>query len=361
MPELHAYCWRETVNDFRYRKQRNWGCRLHFIAMYGLPAVVLENDLIRVTILTGKGADVVEYNYKPHDLDLVWLSPGGVRNPNAFMSTSADPLATFVDVYPGGWQDVFPSAGAPATWNGAQFGQHGEICNMPWTVEIEEDTPSRVVIRLQVRGQKFPSFIERRVGLSRGNAELEIEETVTNTSRVDVPAMWSQHITFGYPFVTPGSRITLPDGVTGVSHDQDVGATGRRVAAGSAFTWPHAPATGGGTLDLGIVPPENTPSDLVYLTGFPDETGWYEVQNPNHPVRARVEWSTATLPYLWYWQEFGGTTGYPWYGEVFTIGLEPNSSYPTNGLPDAIANGSAMWIGPGASKSFTMRVAVVSQ
>jgi hypothetical protein len=346
------------VDDARYRTQRNWGCRIHFVTMFGLPAVVLENDLIRVTILTGKGADVVEFNYKPHDLDIVWLSPGGIRNPGAFLSTSADPLATFLDVYPGGWQDVFPSAGEPAIWNGAQFGQHGEICNMPWMVAIEEDRPERVVVKLSVRGQKVPSFIERTVSLDRGDAGLNISERVTNTSPVPIDAMWSQHITFGYPFMTLGSRITLPEGVTGIAHDTDVGATGRRVAGSATFDWPTAPTLDGGELDLSLVPPQGTPNDLVYLTNFPGDTAWYQVQNPDQPVGVRVEWSTATLPYLWYWQEFGGTTGYPWYGQVYTIGLEPNSSYPTNGLPDAVANGSAMSIGPGEQRAFTMRVAI---
>ena len=342
-----------------YRPQRNWGCRIHRIVIHGLPAVVLENDIIRVTILTGKGADVVEFNYRPHDLDIVWLSPGGIRNPNDFLSTSPDPLATFVDVYPGGWQDVFPNAGAPALWNGAQFGQHGEICNLPWSVAIVEDTEDRIVVRLSVRGQKFPSSIERTVSLNRADAGLNISERVINTSSVPVDAMWSQHITFGYPFVTPGSKITLPEGVTGLSHDADVGATGRRLSPAAKFTWPNAPALEGELLDLSIVPPRNTPSDLVYLTDFPGDTGWYQVTHPAQPVGVRVEWSTATLPYLWYWQEFGGTTGYPWYGQVYTIGLEPNSSYPTNGLPDAVANGSAMKIGPGEERSFSMRVAIV--
>jgi hypothetical protein len=344
----------------RYRTQRNWGCRVHLTALAGLPAVVLENDLIRVTILAGKGADVVEFNCKPHDLDIVWLSPGGVRDPNAFLSTSPDPLATFVDVYPGGWQDVFPSAGAPAAWNGAQFGQHGEICNMPWDVGFVEDTEDRVVVRLSVRGQKFPSFIERLVTLVRGEATLRVEESVTNTSRGTVQAMWSQHITYGFPFVTPGSEILLPDGITGLTHEADVGATGRRLVADASFSWPIAPGADGNEVDLRIVPPRDTPSELVYLTNFPEETAWYQVRNPIQPIAVRVEWDRETLPYLWYWQEFGGTTGYPWYSGVYTIGLEPNSSYPTNGLPDAVANGSAMMIEPGGRRSFTMRVSIVS-
>ena len=343
----------------RYRRQRNWGCRVHLTSISGIAAVVLENDLIRVSILTGKGADVVEFNYKPKDLDIVWLSPGGVRDPNAFQSTSADPLATFVDVYPGGWQDVFPSAGAAATWDGAQYGQHGEICNMPWDVEIVEDSEDRVEIKLTVEGRKFPSHLERCVSLVKGDASLQVRESVANTSRMPVRAMWSQHITYGFPFMTPGSVIRLPDGVTGRTHDADVGATKRRLVADADFAWPMAPGADGSVLDMTVVPPRDTPSELVYLTGFPDEKAWYELRNPERPIGVRVEWDRQTLPYLWYWQEFGGTTGYPWYSEVYTIGLEPNSSYPTNGLPDAVSNGSAMTLQPHATTSFEMRVSII--
>ncbi|MEJ7840029.1 MAG: DUF4432 family protein, partial [Thermomicrobiales bacterium] len=113
----------------------------------------------------------------------------------------------------------------------------------------------------------------------------------------------------------------------------------------------------GEAVDLRTVPDHGTPSDLVYLSDFPDLVAWYELTNPERPIGVRVEWDRETLPYLWYWQEFGGTVGYPWYGEVYTIGLEPNSSYPTRGLAAAVENGSAMTIGPRASAGFEMRVA----
>jgi hypothetical protein len=89
--------------------------------------VSLENQFLRVSVLAGKGTDIVEFNYKPRDLDFVWLTPGGVHNPASFLSTSPDPLATFVDTYPGGWQEVFPNGGAPAISLGASFGQQSEI------------------------------------------------------------------------------------------------------------------------------------------------------------------------------------------------------------------------------------------
>lgn len=343
---------------YRYRPQRNWGCRIHLTTVAGIDAVVLENDRLRVTLLSGKGGDLVEFNVKRHDLDIAWLAPGGVRDPNAFLSTSPDPHATFLDVWPGGWQDIFPSAGEPSSWNGARYGQHGELSNMPWDVAILDDREQRVEIGLSVRGRKFPALLERRVSLARGEATLRVAERATNLSRQPLRAMWSQHICFGQPFLAPGSTIRLPDGVTGQVHPADDTFGPRRLAAGTPFIWPTVPDAAGNPLDLRTVPPRDTPSDLVYLTGFPEPTAWYEVRNPAQPVGVCVEWSRDTLPYLWYWQEFGGTTGYPWYGEVYTIGLEPNSSWPTNGLAEAVANDSALHLPPHGEVGFSMAVAV---
>jgi hypothetical protein len=69
----------------------------------------------------------------------------------------------------------------------------------------------------------------------------------------------------------------------------------------------------------------------------------------------KVEWDAEILPYLWYWQEFGATKGYPWYGRHYNIGLEPFAGYPTHGLEKAISNGSAGSIGPGERKTFSMQ------
>jgi hypothetical protein len=63
------------------RPARNWGARVHEIAVAGVRAVVLENELLRVTVLAGLGSDVIEFCYKPRDLDATWLSPGGLRDP----------------------------------------------------------------------------------------------------------------------------------------------------------------------------------------------------------------------------------------------------------------------------------------
>lgn len=340
------------------RRQRNWGCRLHETELFGIRAIVLENERIRVSFLAGKGTDLVEFNYKPRDMDFAWLAPGGIRNPLALHSTSPDSLATFLDVYPGGWQEVFPNAGAPSQWAGATYGQHGEVSALPWDVEIVTDTEDEVAVRFLVRGIKTPCSIAKVVRVKSGVAGIEIEEQVTNESPVPFQAMWGHHITFGKPFLVSGARIRLPAGVTALPHEMAVEASARRVHTADSFAWPIGKGPGGVEEDFSIVPPAGTASELFYLSGFPDRTAWYEITRPETIFGMRVEWDASIMPYLWYWQEFGATKGYPWYGRNYNIGLEPSSSYPTNGLPDAVANGSALVLAPGTTRSLWLTVTV---
>ena len=342
-----------------YRQRRNWGCRVRETRELGIHAIALENRMLRISVLPGKGTDLVEFNYKPLDLDFVWLAPGGIRNPAVMHSTSPDPLATFLDSYPGGWQEVFPNAGAPALHAGARFGQHGEVFALPWDVEVTEDAELAVAVRCTVRGQKTPCTIKKTLRLTGDAPVLEIRESVTNESPVTIEAMWGHHITFGKPFLNPGHRIVLPEQIVARPHQGAVGPGGRRVASNAEFTWPHATGADGRPLDLSTIPEPGTASDLYYLSGFPDSTAWYELVDPEDGVGMRVEWDATTMPYLWYWQEFGATTGYPWYGRAYTVGLEPSSSYPTNGLPDAVANGSALVLGPGETRHFWLRASVL--
>jgi len=342
-----------------HRQQRNWGCRLHETELYGIRTIVLENERIRTSFLAGKGTDLVEFNYKPRDMDFAWLAPGGIRNPLALHSTSPDLLATFIDVYPGGWQEIFPNAGAAAQSAGASYGQHGEVSALPWDVEIVTDTAEEVAVRFTVRGIKTPCTIAKVIRLRSGAAGIEIEERVTNDSPVPFRAMWGHHITFGKPFLVPGARIRVPGSVMAQPHEQAVEPTARRVASNERFVWPVGVNASGAEEDFSVVPPPETASELFYLSGFPHETAWYEINRPDSSIGMRVEWDARVLPYLWYWQEFGATRDYPWYGRNYNIGLEPSSSYPTTGLPDAIANGSALLLAPGETRSLWLKASAL--
>jgi hypothetical protein len=326
-------------------RQRNWGARVRELEWLGLPALTLENELLRVGILAGKGSDVFELLYKPRDVDFAWLTAGGftARTDN------------FVDGYGGGWQEILPNGGAPSTYDGVSYGQHGEISLLPWDHEVVEDDQERVAVRLSVACAKAPLRVEKHLRLARGEARLEVEETLTNDSPSAVRCMWGHHIALGAPFLEPGARIRLPDGVEGIPHPTALNDGMRRVAPES-FRWPRAAAADGGEVDLSVLPPPGAPSDIVYLTGFA-ERAWYEIGGDD--VRFRVEWDARVMPYLWFWQEFGATKGYPWYGRHWNVGLEPFSSYPTNGLAEAVGNGTALELRPHEERAFSLTAEVI--
>lgn len=340
-----------------YRPQRNYGCRIHDQYTYqGMRTVVMENELVRISILADKGTDIFEFLYKPRDLDLIWLSAEGVSNPNAYLPTSPDPTSTFIDYYPGGWQEVFPNGGPPSSHLGAEFGQHGEVAHMPWDYDILEDSPEKISVRFQVKAKKIPCRILKTLTLHKGSPVLLVEETVENESDADLRYMWGHHLTFGRPFLQPGCRIRLPEGVRLLTEPPGSALGGRVKRTEGSYAWPLAPDESGEELDVSILPSPGTDSDMLYVTGFGDEA-WYEVRNEISGIGVRVGWDVQVLPFLWYWQEYGATKSYPWYGRHYNIGLEPFAGYPTHGIAKAVENGSAGTLGPRESRRLRLTVA----
>lgn len=338
-----------------YRKQRNYGCRVHDQYTYmGMRTVVLENERIRLSILVDKGSEIFEFLLKSRDLDFMWLTENGVDNPNRYLPTSPDSQSTYIDYYMGGWQEIFPNGGVSSSYLGAQFGQHGEVAHMPWSYTIEMDTPDIVSVTFSVKTKKVPFKLSKTITLHANSAKVVITEGIQNLSDVPLRYMWEQHLAFGKPFLEPGCSIRLPEDIKVIADELDNSQKQTaRVKRGIHHEWPWVEEPSGNRIDLSILPPKGTPSDIVYLEGF-RETGWYQVENAQLGAAIRVEWDANTMPYLWYWQEFGSMTEYPWFGRHYNIGLEPFSSYPTHGLSEAVRNGTAGYIQGGETKKFSM-------
>lgn len=342
----------------RYRRQRNWGARILEYTYQGMRVVFLENEQLRIGILVDKGTDLFEFAYKPQDQDYVWLSPQGVQNPTTYLSTSPDPMATFLDSYLGGWQEILPNGGSPSSYQGAHFGQHGEVSNLPWDYRILADTETEIAVSFTVRLQKIPLSLEKTLHLRGGEHRVSIEEVLVNESAVPLRTMWGHHITFGPPFLDERCSIRLPEQITIHPHPTPIHPQGRRVNGARQYAWPFVEGVSGDRIDLSQMPPRGTISDLVYLTGFQPQ-GWYEVFNERKGLGFRVEWDARRMPYLWFWQEFGASQGYPWYGRTYTIGLEPFSSYPTDGIAQAVANETALVLDAWQKLSFSFQASVI--
>ncbi len=325
-----------------YTHERNFACRLTEYVYRGLRTVTLENELLRVTVLADKGTDIFEFLFKPLDVDFMWRSPWGVRDPARFVPTTHTAVSSFLDFYEGGWQDCMPTGGDPCEYLGFPFGAHGETPTLPWEYRVMEDTPERVAVRFSVRTYRTPFYVEKEMALERGKAVLSIEERIVNEGRTAMHLMWGQHPALGAPFLDDSCVIDLPGGAV---HCTGLSSNTRFVEG--VHEWPLVPGRGGETIDLRRVATiEADTADTIRLGSLP--AGWYAVTNTRRGVGFGMAWPTEVFPALWFWQVYGGAYGPPWYGRTYNIALEPFSTVQRT-VTDAIQDGSARMLAPGES------------
>ena len=326
---------------------RTWGCRLETdVILRGWRAAILENELLRVTVLLDKGSDIHEFLYKPRDVDFMWRTPTGLRRPPVVPTTRAD--GGFLEHYQGGWQEILPSGGPPCTFQGSVFGQHDETPQLAWEGEVVEDEPEAVALRCRVQTIRSPFLVEKTLRLEQGRAVLFIEERLTNVGAEPWPYMWGHHPAVGEPFLDESCRIDCA-AQTVIVHEPAITPT-PRLPAGRRFSWPHGEDTGGRAVDFSAIPPRSLgATDLAYLTDL--RAGWYALTNTRQKLGFGMAWDPAVFPHIWYWQAFGGNTGSPWFSATYNLALEPWTSIPGMGLATAVEHGTAARLGPGESRT----------
>jgi hypothetical protein len=335
-----------------YQNERNSGCRVSDSWTYrGLKTVILENDSVRVTVLADKGADIYSFVHKPSDVDFMWRTPWGVRDPRRFLPTSGSATSLWLDVYEGGWQTVVPHGGFPSNVAGAELGLHGEVNTMPWDVQVVEDSARRVAARFRVKGVRTPFSVEKTLTVEAGSAALVVEESVTNEGEEPADCVWLEHIAIGTPLLAAGARLDLP-ACTILNHPTDMGKDAK-LKPGWRGPWPKAASRKGAAIDFSRFPGKDDRSlDMAYFVDMNE--GWYAVTNDSLGIGFGVSFPASVFQYLWFWRNLGGGSGYPWYGRCYNVGLEPCTSFPNTGLAPAIENKTARRFRAGQRVSATI-------
>lgn len=342
----------------RYSNPRNFGCRVSDqYSLKGWKLLILENELLRVSVLIDKGSDIFEFLYKPLDVDFMWHSPMGLCDRALYVQSVSPTQGSFMDFYEGGWQEIAPSGGEGCVYKDASYGLHGEVWNLPWDCVIEHDDPGEVSARLTCRLLKVPLVIRKKLSLRSREAVLHIDETISNESEEPIDFMWGHHPAFGAPFLNDHCVVDIPAARIAVhSFSQD---PKKRFAAGNVFDWPNMTTVSGETVDGSrILPASARTSDELCFLDLSE--GWYALTDTERQVGFAMEWDLAMFPYVWFWQVFGGGDGYPWYGRNMTCALEPWSSYPLFGIQRSIEHGSHKELGPGESASTWLKAAAFS-
>lgn len=305
----------------------------------GIKAIVLENELLRITVLLGKGTDIYEFLYKPQDIDFAWRAPNKLINPTEFVATTGNEEGTFLDRYEGGFQEILPNGGPACSYKGAKLGQHGEISNIPWQYCIVCDEEEAISVKFSTRTCRTPFCIEKTMTLKSQDPTLYIEEVLVNEGNEDLELMWGHHPTIGYPFLS--DQCVIKTTATKMRLSSETSFKTQRLQPDTIHSWPL------GNKDNQVIDFSKVPNigancaDLVYLSDF-DGEAIYEVINEELNLSFGMRWEKALFNYLWMWQVCGGSYGYPWYGRTYNLALEPWTSYPSEGLETAIKNGTSL-------------------
>jgi hypothetical protein len=172
---------------------------------------------------------------------------------------------------------------------------------------------------------------------------LEIEETITNEGAELMDFMWGHHPAFGAPFLDEHCRLFAP--ATNVETAHPLPAHQILPPETRFERFPQVRTSDGDAFDVSRMwPPSAGFSHLSYLTGLKD--GWYCLVNEGTRLGFALHWDPKVFRYLWLWQEFCGTSQYPWWGQGYVTGIEPHSSIPGLGLEKAIERGTQLILAP---------------
>ena len=324
-----------------YLDERSSDCRISDSWTYrGLKTVIMENDLIKIMILADKGADIYSFIDKETDTDILWKTPWGVRDPKITVPPTGDPASVWLDFYEGGWQTVLPNGGYPGNVKGADLGLHSDVNNIPWDVKILKNSPEEVSAVFIAKSLRYPLNIERKLTIINKSKILQIEQTVHNEGEESIEIVWLEHIALGEPIISKNSKLFVPNDSTILTHPEDVEETSK-LAPNYKGSWPYAKLKNGDEIDFRKIPSKQDRSlDMAYISEM--EKGWYAIRNEKSNLGWVVSYPKEIFKYLWYWRNFGGAFGYPFYGRSYNAGLEPCTSYNNNGLEESVNNGTSL-------------------
>ncbi len=232
-------------------------CTAHESTLAGARALVLDNGVIRLSILPEYGGRICSLFYRPLSLELLATEFIQSQRPGFTVR--------------GGWCAAFPSLLAD-----------GEaLTHLAWQGEITEQSDDAICVRLrcaiervshqldgQVRVTPGTIDVERSIRLQVGEAAVTVEDVLTNRNVWPASTTWSAVIALR---AQAGDRVILP--VESVTTQRGIGPSGNE-------------------LDFGLIvatPFQAQARDL--------QDGWVGFRPAAAPIDVRITFPRALLPH----------------------------------------------------------------
>lgn len=264
-------------------------------------------------VLPGRGMDIPLASYKGYPLN--FFSGTGITSPMYYEEPGLRWLRTFnvglLTTCGIGY------SGMPNTDRGEELGLHGRVANSgAENVAVRQEwVEDEFIISVQGKIREASAMFEnlsltRTVESRMGSSKISIHDVVENHSFDSNPVMMLYHINFGFPFLSPDSKLIIPS--RRIVPRDDISKSDDGVNQSKSFSPPisgyqekaffHFPESNeDGITKVGIVNPES-------------------VGNIGIPYGVIIKYDTRQLPYLFQWKML--REGF------YTCGIEPGMAHP---------------------------------
>jgi len=302
---------------------------------HGREAYTLGNGVLQTVTLTG-GGHIAEIRFTDGSglptLNPLWVPPWKGIEPYQYSAryhakrygpTLEGKLLSGI----AGHNICLDYFGPPSQAESAQgLSTHGEAPSLKWRKSSQHLGAGRVSLTLSVRLSESGLEFSRAIALRAREPVVYLEETVTNERKLDHFFHWTQHATFGAPFVAPEECRAFMSATRGITSPDAYGEQAL-LAPGREFEWPMAPVNAGGDADLshclirkgyGIV--------ASLLVDASRDVQYVGALNSRHRLLLAYCFHRTDYPWVTIWEENCARQGPPWNGHAETRGLEFGSA-----------------------------------
>jgi hypothetical protein len=311
-------------------------CVLTSGAARGVEAVDVKTGTgFEFTVLPGRGLDIAWASYR--GISIGYISKTGVVGAPFFNERGA---TGFLRNFFAGLMTTagLSNIGVPCEVDGAEFGLHGRISNIPaedvaisqnWVGDEYRIAVAGTVRQASAFGECL--VLRREISTSLGADALVVRDTVENASVRPEPLVALYHCNFGYPIVSAATRLHVtPGGVEPRDSDAAAGFAQHR-----EFGDPQP-----GYAEQCFYHRPDAKSGHACAALFNEELG----------VGAYVRYRTDTLPLLVEWKMLGE--------QEYAVGLEPSASV-LDGRAQLLRRNLAPTLAPGETRSFEVEIGVL--
>ena len=272
----------------------------------GHEVCVLANDCVELEVVPELGAKIISLKDLRTGREWLWHPPQGRK---LFRNRQGD---DFFQSPLTGIDECFPTI-APCIWQGRQLPDHGELWNLPWTVD--DISWSTGILKTTARPKLSPFEFTRTIELHQN--EVRVEYQLTNCGGARERFLWAIHPLLR---LQPGDQLELP---------------GHTRTLFNGETWVDAIAS--------ALPPNL----CAKIFASPVSEGWAAIHNPKTGDRLQIEWDPEENNTLGLWLTRGG-----WHGHHH-FAIEPTNS-DADDLPTAAARNQCGTLAAHGAKSWQL-------